>query len=92
MTEEIKYPEKQFRIVNISSAIWRTQADKNGRPVDRFSIKVQKSYKDPATGEWQNTEIWLFPSEIPPLLTVAQKAYEHCMVNIKSEEEEEAIS
>jgi hypothetical protein len=90
MADEIRYPEKQIRIANISTAIWRTKADKNGRMVDRFSIKLQKGYKDPATGEWQNTEIWLFPSEIPALLTVAQKAYEHCMLSEKSEEDEAA--
>lgn len=92
MTEDVKYPEHQFKIGNISCAIWHTQEDKNGRTIDTFSIKVQKSYKDPATGEWKNTEIWLFPSEIPPLLTTAQKAYEHCMLSEKSEEEDEAVS
>jgi hypothetical protein len=92
MTEEIRYPERQFKIGNISCAIWRTQENKNGRTKDRFSIKVQKSLKDPATGKWRNSEIFLFPSEILPLLTVAQKAYEHCMLSEKSEEEDESVS
>ena len=85
MENEVKYPEKQFRIRSVSSAIWRTEVQRDGRTVTRFSIKLQKSYQDPASGEWQNTELYLFPSEIPALLTVAQKSYEHCM--LKEQEE-----
>jgi len=92
MSEEINYPERQFKVKGgISSAIWRTQAKKNGRTFDKFSIKVQKRYKDPATGEWKGSELYLFPSEVPALLTVAQKAYEHCMVVEETDDAEESV-
>jgi hypothetical protein len=92
MTEEINYPEREFKARGgISSAIWRTQSVKNGRTIDKFSIKLQKRYKDPATGEWKGSEMYLFPSEIPALLVVANRAYQHCVLVEKGEDIEESI-
>lgn len=92
MTEETNYPEREFKAKGvISSAIWRTQSVKNGRTIDKFSIKLQKKYKDPATGEWKGSEMYLFPSEIPALLAVANRAYEHCVLVEKGEDIEEPI-
>lgn len=89
MTQETKYPEKSFRIGSVSSAIWRSQIQKDGRDVDRFSIKLQRRYQDPTTGEWKGSEIYLFPNEVPALITVANKAYEHCLLQEKEEDPQE---
>ncbi len=92
MSEENNYPERQFKAKGgISSAIWRTQVTKNGRTFDKFSIKLQKRYKDPATGEWKGAELYLFPSEVHAFLTVAQKAYEHCMLTEETEDEDDSV-
>jgi hypothetical protein len=92
MAEEVNYPERQFKARGgISSAIWRTQTTKNGRTFDKFSIKVQKRYKDPETGEWKGSELYLFPSEVPALVAVVQRALEHCTVIEEGEDPEEPI-
>ena len=93
MSEEINYPEQQFKAKGgISSAIWRTQSTKDGKMVDKFSIKLQRRYLDSATGEWKGSELYLFPSEIPALLIVASKAYEYCMLTEEAEDVKESAS
>jgi hypothetical protein len=92
MSQDDNHPECQFKARGgVSSAVWRTQSTKDGRTVDRFSIKLQKRYKDPATGEWKGSELYLFPSEVPALLTVARRAYEHCTVVEEVENTEDSI-
>ena len=86
MNTEPKYPEREFRAKGISAAVWRKTETKNGATYDRFSIKVQKSYRDPLSGEWIKAEMYVFPQEIPQLIAVANKAYLHCTVTEKSEE------
>jgi len=89
MSNEVNYPEREIKARGgISCAIWRTQGTKNGRTFDKFSIKLQKRYKDPATGEWKGSEMYLFPSEVHAFLTVAQEAYEYCVVTEENEDEE----
>ena len=87
--QEINCPQQTFRIGKMSSAIWYSKTQKDGREVEQFSIKLQKRYKDPATGEWAGSEMYLFPSEIPALLKVAEKAYEHCLLKENHEESQQ---
>ena len=84
--QETNYPEQTFRIGRMSSAIWRTQSKKDGRDIEQFSVKIQKRYQDPTTGEWTGSEMYIFPSEIPALLKVAEKAYEYCLLKENNEE------
>jgi hypothetical protein len=87
MGDTINYPKKKFRIKGLSSAIFeKDSVTKQGEPVKRRCVSIQKSSKDPASGEWKNQQIFLFPNEIPALITVANKAYEHCLVNENGEE------
>jgi len=91
MAEQVSYPECQFKARGgMSSAVWRTQSTKDGRTVDRFSIKLQKRYRDPETGEWKGSEMYLFPSEVPALLTVATRAYEHCVLVEQGDDSDES--
>ncbi len=92
MAQDDNHPECQFKARGgISSAIWRTQSTKDGGTADRFSIKLQKRYRDPTTGEWKGSELYLFPSEIPALLTVTSKAYEHCVLLEQDNDAEDSI-
>jgi hypothetical protein len=71
----------------MSSAIFEKESTtKDGKPIMRKSVSIQKSNKDPDSGDWKNQQIFLFPHEIPALITVAQKAYEHCTLNEQSDE------
>ena len=87
MSEESTYPEKQFRMPRgISAAVWSRQVEEHGQPRTKFSIKLQKSTRDEADRGWKNQDIFLFPAEIPAVITVLQKAYEHCLLYEQSEE------
>ena len=77
---ETKCPQSRHRVGSISAAVFENKVEKNGQTVIQYSIPIQKGYKDPSSGEWVNHEIWLFPSEIPQLITVARKAYEQCVL------------
>jgi len=82
MTEN-KAIKNRHRIGSMSATVFEKQITKQGRTIAQHSIAVQKSRKDRDTGEWINNEIWLFPSEIAALVTVAQQAYQDCV--LKSE-------
>lgn len=87
MPEETKYPEKQFRMPRgISAAIWSKPVEEHGQIRTKFSIKLQKSTRDEADRGWKNQDIFLFPADIPAVITVLQKAYEHCLLQEQSEE------
>ena len=86
MTKQATAPERELRIAGVSASIWRSSVSRNGREIDRFSIKLRKRYRNPDTGEWKSSEMYVFPSDLPALLIVAQRAYEHCKLRDTNEE------
>ncbi len=78
-------PAKEYRVRKTKAAIWHNQVERDGQTVIQSSVKVQKSYQDSKTGDWNNMEMNLFPSEIPGMILVLQKAYEECTLR-QSEE------
>ena len=87
MSGTTNYPKKKFRIKKLSSAVFeKASTTKDGKPITRKSVSLQKSTKDSVSGDWENQQIFLFPHEIPALIIVARKAYEHCTLNEQSDE------
>ena len=79
--EEINYPRCEFKVANLKAAVWaNNKVDQNGKSYVQKTINLQKSYKDPATGNWVNKGITVFPNEILALLIVTFKAAEHCLL------------
>ena len=78
-------PAKIYRVGTTKAAIWHNQVKRDGKIVTQHSIKVQKSYQDSKTDNWVNMEINLFPSEIPVIILVLQKAYEECLLRENEE-------
>ena len=79
--QEQKYPECDFRVGNVKASIWgNDKLDQNGKAYVQKSINLQRSYRDPATGEWVNKGFTIFPNEILGLLIVTIKAAEHCLL------------
>jgi len=78
-------PAKEFRVSGSRTAIWHNRVERDGQIVTQHSIKVQKSYQDSKTGNWVNMEMNLFPSEIPGMILVLQKAYEECLLRQNGE-------
>ena len=73
-------PAKEYRVSGSRAAVWHNQVERDGQTVIQSSVKIQKSFKDSKTGDWKNMEMNLFPSEIPGMILVLQKAYEECML------------
>ena len=71
-------PVAQYRNGNLKSSIWENEIKKDGQPVLRNTISVQKGYKDAQSGEWVNYELRLFPAEAARLISVLQAAYDAC--------------
>lgn len=69
-------PEKEYRSGTIIGAIWRHESQKEGRKVVKFSIRIYKSYCDPDTDDWHETDYY-FPEELPRVRLVADKCYEY---------------
>ena len=81
MDQEINYPSHEIRLGRTKAAIWaNTKVGENGEKTVQHSVTLQRSYHDPATNEWKNQSLTLFPQEIPALMTVGRLAYEHCLV------------
>ena len=84
MTQQENCPVKEFRVGGVKAAIWKDVVQQDGRTVVRYSVKIQKSYRDKATDEWKTTD-YFYPADLPKLLLVAQKAFE--FVSLKESEE-----
>jgi hypothetical protein len=80
MTKKNNKPVAQYRNGNIKSCVWQNKAEKGKIPTVRNTISIQKSYKDPKSGEWVNLELRLFPAEAARLVSVLQAAYESCVL------------
>ena len=81
-------PIKEFRAGHIKAAIWPNKVRQGDELVVQHSIKVQKSYKDPKSGDWKNIEINVFPSEIPDMRDVLERALEYCRPTKKGDARE----
>ena len=79
-------PIKDFRAGNIQASIWRNEVDKNGQTVVRHSVRIQKQFRNDS-GDYQETNYY-FRDDIPKLILVAQKAYEHIALTETKEAEE----
>ena len=76
-------PIKVIRAGTVSASVWKDEVDKNGTTVVRYSIRVQKRFRQD-DGEWKNTD-YFFPEELPKLQMVTAKAFEY--VTLKESEE-----
>lgn len=81
--EEKNMPEKKFTAGGITAAIWMNPS-KDGKFMNR-SITIDKRYKD-NEGNWKSTGS-VNVNEIPKVILVLEKAYEHLVLKDDSAEE-----
>ena len=74
MNEQGNALVQEFKAIPVRAAIWKREVEQNGRTVIRYSIKVEKQYRDKQTGEWKSTTNF-FPEDLPKLRLVASEAY-----------------
>lgn len=68
-------PMKEFRAGTAVASIWPENPTVNGQSIQRFSIRVQKRYRDDKLGLWKTTT-YFRPDELPKLALVVSRAYE----------------
>ena len=83
MSKQNSKPIKSFSAGSIRASIWRKETEKDGQTVVRFSVRIQKQYKNDK-GQWQDTDYY-FPEELPKLESVTRKAFE--FISVKESKE-----
>lgn len=68
-------PMKEFRAGTAVASIWPENPTANGQSIQRFTIRVQKRYRDDKSGQWKTTT-YFRPDELPKLALVVSKAFE----------------
>jgi len=82
MSESDKqHPVKEFRAGTIVASVWEERGAANGKSYPKFSIRIQKRYRDEKSGQWKTTT-YIRPDELPKLALVATKAYEHLTLRV----------
>ena len=81
MTDQNRKPVRRFKAGSVSAAIWAAQVDKNGRTVTRYSVRIEKRYRD-REGNFQTSHTF-FPNDLPRVQLVTGKAYEFCSLQEK---------
>jgi len=74
-------PVKEFRAGTIVASVWQERGAANGKSYPKFSVRIQKRYRDEKSGQWKTTA-YIRPDELPKLALVATKAYEHLTLRV----------
>lgn len=86
MSQQINYPQRKFRSRSFTASIFLNEARTKNGPKQTKSVQLQKSYKDPATGDWKNFQITLFPDEIADAQLVLSEAHKYTRLKETSEQ------
>ena len=78
-TSPANRPIKEFRVRNLSLAIWQNEGTRDGRPVTLHSITLNKRYRDQETDQWKDSSSF-FPDDLPRLRLLLDRAYEHILL------------
>ena len=77
MTEAKKPPTRKFRCGAVSAAVWENTIQTDNGPKTVQNITFQRSYKNPETGQWKNTDSHT-PASLGNLLAVVLQAIVSC--------------
>mgnify|MGYP006288034781 FL=1 len=80
-----KLPIKEFTAARgIKAAIWRHDTQRDGRTFPRYTVRVQKSYRD-KSGTWRTTEYY-DRDDLPHVAMVTSKAFEFISLRESNDE------
>lgn len=74
-TESKTPPIKSFRVGQVEASIWPEEVQRGEVTIKRYTVRVQKRFRDSKTGEWRSTE-WYHANELPKLALAVSKAFE----------------
>jgi hypothetical protein len=80
-------PIKEFRAGNLEASIWRNEVQADGRARTRHSIRIKKQFRT-EDGSYQDTN-YFFPSELPQLALLANRAFEYVVLSEDSPDSDE---
>jgi hypothetical protein len=90
-TKTNKPPNKVFHCGSVNASIWLNPILRNDKIVQVPSIKINKSYKDKKSGEWENTNN-LYVEDLLKVAMVANEVYRHFRIrDWENEEAEESV-
>jgi hypothetical protein len=81
-------PIMQYRSGFIEASVWGNEIVDEDKIKTRHSVHIQKQYKK-KDGSYAETNNY-FPSELPQLVLLPQRCYEHIMLSTESRERDEA--
>ena len=86
MADKKTKPVKTFKSSNgkINVSIWANKSKKNGQTTVRYSVKLEKQFKD--GDNWKKTD-YFFPEELRELQSLLRKARNSIRVRAKQETE-----
>jgi hypothetical protein len=91
MSQQNNKPVKSFKAGWVEASIWRQEAEKDGKTIVNYSVRIHKQYrKKDDTDEKRvtyETTSYFFKRDISDLLLVANKAYEYLALRESNEEE-----
>ncbi|MBU0536027.1 MAG: hypothetical protein KKE20_03615 [Nanoarchaeota archaeon] len=80
-------PETKFRAGAIAATVWKNTANnKEGKEVEYRTISIERNYKD-KNNEWKTTTS-MRVNDLPRVIVVMQKAYEHLVLKDQGKEGE----
>jgi hypothetical protein len=69
-------PIKTFGCGSVKAAIWADSRVINNAVVEVHSVRIDRSYKDPDSGEWKHTDTFN-AEDLPKVAIVAIEVYKH---------------
>lgn len=69
-------PVRTIRCGNVTASVWRNKVKKDDRTLVHHSIRLQKRIRR-SDGRYDYVSGRFYPEELPRLVAVAQRAYEH---------------
>ncbi len=80
-------PFKEFRARGLTVTIWQNESTtRDGQPIMRHSVTLNKRYRDQQTGEWKDSNSF-FPDDLPRLRLLIEKAYELILLTPRQDTE-----
>ncbi len=87
MSDQPNKPVKTFRCKGgITAAVWQNEVERDGKTFTRFSVTLEKRYRDRNHGAWR-TSSSMFAEDLPKAQLVLAKAYE--FINLQETDEPE---
>lgn len=79
-------PDFEVHAGSIFAAVWTKPLNTPRGERPTYSIRIHKRYRDKQSGEWKSTT-YLRPDDIPKLMLVASRVYQHTCLKVAASEE-----